>query len=110
MKTSLSQIPLEPAHNSTVPRKRLIRVEEQKGKIATLNYAWLEADMSVKPHIHPDGEEYYFFLKGNGEMLLDKEWFPVKKDDFITVPPQTIHSVRNNHKTKLEFLALRTVI
>jgi mannose-6-phosphate isomerase-like protein (cupin superfamily) len=110
MKKKLKDIATEMTHGNTVFRKRLITMEENKGRLATCNYAWLEKGKQLETHSHPDGEEFYLFLEGNGEMLVSDQWTAVEKDDFVTVPKGSDHSVRNNNAQNLVFITIRTVV
>jgi mannose-6-phosphate isomerase-like protein (cupin superfamily) len=109
IKQHITDIPTEAAHDGTTMRKKLIVTDDNKGKLATYNYAWLEKGKQLTTHKHVDGEEYYFFLEGEGEMLLGKEWFPVRTGDYITVLHDTDHSVKNTGEENLVFMAIRTV-
>lgn len=105
---NLSSIQTEQNHNGTVSLKRLIEQGEEAGRVATLNYAWLESGMSLDPHVHEDGNEYYLFLEGEGQMKIGNETGAVKEDDFVFVPAKQEHSVVNNSKAVLRFITLRT--
>lgn len=109
MRISLDSIPVTFGHNNTVTKKQLILVDQKKGRIATVNYAWLKKGMKVTPHVHVDGEEYYFFLSGRGNMLVGDDWSVVIKNDFIIVPKNMSHSLSNNNDEDLIFLTIRTV-
>lgn len=109
MKKNLNDIKTEMTHSQTVFLKRLITVSENKGKVATFNYAWLEKGKQLETHVHPDGWEFYLFLEGKGEMLVGDNWFPVSKGDFVTIPPKNNHSLKNKHNQPLTFISLRTV-
>ncbi|MEK7592966.1 MAG: hypothetical protein AAB508_06325 [Patescibacteria group bacterium] len=93
IKIHIQDIPTEKTHNGTTFRKRLITTEEQKGRIATSNYAWLTSRNALEPHAHADGEE----------------WFGVAKGDFVTVPKGVMHSLKNFKDEDLIFLTIRTV-
>ncbi len=109
MKKNLKDIITEATHHNTILRKRLITVEENKGSLATCNYAWLEKGKQLEVHSHPDGEEFYLFLEGKGEILVGEKWIPVQKDDFVTIPKGNNHSLKNKNKQDLVFIAIRTV-
>ena len=109
IKQNIKDISTDLAHNNTTFRKRLITQDEHKGKLATYNYAWLESGKALTPHVHDDGEEFYFFLEGSGSMLVGEEWFPVTEGDFITVPHHQVHSVKNDNVNNLVFMAIRTI-
>lgn len=108
-KQNIKDIATDFAHNNTTFRKRLITQDEHKGKLATYNYAWLEPGKTLTPHAHPDGEEFYYFLEGDGVMLIGDEWVSVSAGDFVTVPQQKTHSVKNDNKKNLIFMAIRTI-
>jgi len=110
-KKNINTIEDELIHNATTHRQKLIAHDEHhKGDIATMNYAWLEQGKQLETHSHRDGEEFYFFLEGSGQMLVGKEWFPVIKGDFVTVPVSSPHSLKNNEKEKLIFITVRTLV
>lgn len=109
IKINLKDIETELNHSNTTHIKRLIPAREKKGGIATYNYAWLEKGKQFEVHSHPDGEEFFLFLEGKGEMLIGDKWMPVEKGDFITVPASSNHSAKNNHDETLVFITLRTI-
>ena len=45
-----------------------------------LSSTMLRANQSTNGHTHAGQEEVYFFHKGKGEMEIDGERFPVKKE------------------------------
>jgi mannose-6-phosphate isomerase-like protein (cupin superfamily) len=107
---NIAEIAEEIIHNDTTHRKRLISsVETHRGDIATMNYAWLEPNKQLETHSHPDGEEFYFFLSGTGEMLVGESWHTVRKGDFVTVPVAHAHSLKNTSSDNLVFITIRTV-
>lgn len=106
----IPELPEEFIHKGTTHRKRLIRVDDhKKGDIATFNYAWLEPGKELDLHAHPDGEEYYVFLEGQGQMRVGKDSFPVSPMDFVTIPEHAEHSLKNTGQENLVFLTIRTV-
>lgn len=103
-------IPTELTHQGTTHQKRLITVDEHHtGDITTMNYAWLDPGSQLESHTHPDGEEFYFFLEGTGQILVGTEWLPVKPGDFVTIPAAFTHSLKNTGGINLVFLTIRTL-
>lgn len=45
----------------------------------------------VPPHIHTHEEESYYMLDGSMLMQLGTEECTIKPDDFVHIPPGTIH-------------------
>jgi mannose-6-phosphate isomerase-like protein (cupin superfamily) len=107
---NLASIPSEYGHRNSVLKKKLIDVSENPGRIATMNFAWLGKDMKLEPHKHSDGYEYYFFLEGEGLMLLNNEAINVRKNDFIKVELGMLHSLENHISNRLTFITIRTIV
>ncbi len=108
-KINIADISTTLAHNE-IKRKLLIKPNELKSKIQTVNYAWLEAGERFTPHKHDDCEELYFFLEGEGKMKINDNEFFVKKGDFIVVEIGEWHSVKNESNKKLIFFTLKIKI
>lgn len=107
----IETIPTETTHEGTTQVKRLIPPHGQHpGNVATMNYAWLEPGKQLTQHVHTDGEEFYFFLEGKGQILVGNDWFDVTAGDFVTVPPSHAHSVKNTDSESLVFLTVRTQV
>ena len=109
IKININSLKKESNHLDSVDLVRLIKPNEIDGKVATMNYAWLEIDKTLDPHSHSDGSEFYLFLKGKGKMLVNKDWFEVTPGDFITVSKGLNHSLKNIKKESLEFITLRVI-
>jgi len=107
-KVNVENIPDEQIHNGTVVRKPLIKASQASGRVVTYNFARLVGDNILTPHTHPDGEEYYLFLEGEGEILVGEKWIPVSRGDFVTIPKNTAHSLKNTGPD-LVFTTLRTL-
>ena len=108
-KFNAKDIPITLAHNQ-VPRKALIKVGDLKSKIQTINDACLEPGKGFAPHTHNDGEEIYYFLEGNGEMIINDKKFQVKKGDVVVVEVGESHSLKNPSANKLRFITIRVLI
>lgn len=61
---------------------------------------------SVGAHPHPDDEEYYYVLSGEGEMILDGKPHPVGAGDVAAVFPGGRHALRNVGQAPLRFLVI----
>jgi len=58
----------------------------------------------IEMHEHESKSESYFFIDGKAEMNIGQECLFFKKDDFIIVPPKTLHSIKNIGDVDLCFL------
>ena len=47
----------------------------------------------VDNHSHPTKEEFYFFIKGKAKLTIDNIEYSCKKDTFIKIPKNSIHSL-----------------
>lgn len=56
-------------------------------------------------HAH-DWEHEVFVLEGEGEVKIEGENYPVKKDSVVFVDPGSIHGFRNTGEKMLKFLCL----
>ena len=48
----------------------------------------------VDDHSHPTMEEFYCFTKGKAKLTIDKMEHFCKKDTFIKIPKNSVHSLR----------------
>jgi mannose-6-phosphate isomerase-like protein (cupin superfamily) len=62
----------------------------------------------VKKHKHAYHSEHVYVLEGEGEMLLDKQIFKVKKGDIIFIPENTIHSLKVLSKEPVKVLSVQS--
>ncbi|MFQ5933489.1 MAG: cupin domain-containing protein [Dehalococcoidia bacterium] len=90
---------------------RAYRIHEGEGQIKTRGFfndvsklpikfqMWeLDPGVSEGGHTHEGDnalEEIYYFLKGEGVMLVDGEDVPIQAGDAILVPPGVDHGFRN---------------
>lgn len=109
MKINLKDIPDELSYNG-VPVKRLIRNGQESGRLANVNYVWLEKGVEASTHVHDDSKEFFFFLEGSGTVTLGNKKFSVAKDDFIVVPKGISHAVHNPNQDTLCFISIRITV
>jgi mannose-6-phosphate isomerase-like protein (cupin superfamily) len=55
-------------------------------------------------HYHPETEEIYYILSGEGTMFLGAESLPVSRGDAIAIPPGAVHWIENQGPADLVFL------
>lgn len=55
-------------------------------------------------HFHPQTEEIYYLLEGEGEMRIGDVWQRVVAGDAIAIPPGAVHQIRNMGDQVLKFL------
>jgi quercetin dioxygenase-like cupin family protein len=47
------------------------------------------------PHIHTDGDEFFFVLEGRIEVLFEDAWHPLGPGQFLHVPRGSLHTFQN---------------
>ena len=56
---------------------------------------YLKPGQETKGHSHERQEEVYFFLQGEGEMILGDKRFDVKEGSIVSIPKGKFHKVIN---------------
>lgn len=70
----------------------------------SLAEARLDPGASTTPHYHPQTEEIYYILTGQGRMRIDADERDVAPGDAIAIPPGAVHTIANVGKIPLIFL------
>jgi mannose-6-phosphate isomerase-like protein (cupin superfamily) len=55
-------------------------------------------------HYHPQSEEIYYILRGQGQMHLQQESRTVRAGDAVAIPPGMTHWIENTSSDDLVFL------
>lgn len=69
----------------------------------------LEPGEAPPLHVHPDAEQVFFILEGEGELTVgqvDRQSFPVRPGDFVRTPPGTWHAVRCTGSDPFVYLSI----
>lgn len=68
----------------------------------------LEPGEAPPPHTHPDTEQIFFVLEGEGCLRIGEagEEFPVTPGDVVRIPPSVLHSIEAAGGTRLRYLAV----
>lgn len=77
-------------------------------QVAAAGRTVLEPGSSVGEHGHPDTEELYLILEGEGTASLDGDRFPVKAGDLFVVKAGHAHGLENDSDRPLSFFGLIT--
>ena len=70
----------------------------------SLAEARLPVGASTTPHYHPQTEEIYYILSGEGQMRIAAETQTVGPGDAIAIPPGAEHQITNTGNETLVFL------
>lgn len=90
------------------------RVYEMVGKPAmlggatkhSLGYAVIPPSCSSRLHYHPQAEETYYILKGEGRLVIDGAEHKVRPGDVILISPPERHQIFNEAGEDLEFIVV----
>jgi len=63
----------------------------------------------VHTHVHPNKEQIYFFLEGEGVLELGAEKKVVRPNQFAFIPPHLPHGLHNTGHGQLVFIVITTV-
>ena len=70
----------------------------------SLAEARLPPGASTQLHHHPQTEEIYYMLSGQGRMTIESETRDVGPGDAIAIPPGAVHTISNSGTETLKFL------
>jgi quercetin dioxygenase-like cupin family protein len=76
--------------------------------ILSMGRITLEPGASIGEHTHPDTEDLYLILEGQGVGLLNGERFPLGPGDLFVVKAGGSHGLLNDTKAPLTFLGVLT--
>ena len=93
------------AGDSSLLKEILHPAKQQLNIHYSLAWAMIEPNKKSLPH-KLEYSEVYYILKGHGQMHINNEEMPVKKDDTIYVPPQSTQFIRNIGVDDLVFLCI----
>jgi mannose-6-phosphate isomerase-like protein (cupin superfamily) len=92
------------------PKLRGIRIKslENSGTFEKASVTLVQIDPGgvIEPHSHESNFETAYVISGNGVLTLPDGDLPLGPGDGVTVPPQTIHSLRNTGHQPIEILAV----
>ena len=73
--------------------------------ITYVSLAKLQPGLSYETHSHADHEEIYYIIGGRGRIKIDGEVARFRDGDAIYIPRGALHSITNDGKEMVEFLA-----
>jgi len=100
------------ARNETTPYitadgseiRELLNAQNSSIRNQSLAEATLAPGAVTHRHYHPQSEEVYYILQGQGRMYLEDEERTVNPGDAIAIPPGYKHYIHNTGSTPLVFL------
>ena len=85
------------------PIKIMFNPDTADTRYLTFSVGYFDPGDGLAAHIHPESEEVYYVIKGNGTVYAGEERKPIKveADTAIYIPPKTVHGVENTGSEKL---------
>ena len=83
-----------------------VNLSDCASKIVAIYETTLSSGQSIQPHYHPDAEELYYILSGNGLMHIGDERREVESGDVVYIPPDKVHFISNTSTEDIRFLTL----
>lgn len=84
----------------------LLGIENGSSKNLSIAIVEIMKGCSSEAHIHPDSEEYYFIIEGEGKLVIDGQIRDLKRNDLAKIPKGKVHQIFNNSLTTLKFLCM----
>ncbi len=83
--------------------KRMFNPETAGTKNMTFSVGYFAPGEGLKSHLHPESEEVYYVVRGEGTVHLGEERkpLPIEPDTAIYIPPGKIHGVENSGEDRL---------
>lgn len=75
-------------------------------RIVAIYETTLLRGLTIRPHYHPDAEELYYILAGEGVMHIGNEEREVEAGDVIYIPPEKVHFLQNTSSEEVRFITL----
>ncbi|MDO4285345.1 MAG: AraC family transcriptional regulator [Eubacteriales bacterium] len=90
---------------NTIPSPAETSPEAVGIRLLYATHSRYENDWESAMHTHPFTELFYV-IGGEGFFLVDDEKFPLRKDDFVIVNPNTLHTESSSGNSPLEYVIL----
>ncbi|GEM_PF-3337889 len=83
--------------------KELIDKNQHGGKVSIGVSTW-PARFKGEPHFHSDRDEYFYFLEGDGTLLIGEKEYSVSPNMAVRIPRNTPHTFSWTGKTGLRMV------
>ncbi len=103
IKNNYSTIPHFTTKDSSVIRE-LMHPQQHGNSQQSLAEATVSCGKTTALHKHPESEELYYILSGQGEMTLNEDVFKVIQGDIVCIKPNSSHRIQNTGTVDLVFL------
>ena len=63
--------------------------------------------MASKAHGHSELDETFYFIEGNGIMIIDEKEYDAPKGSVFLVEPKEMHNIRNDSKKSVKIVFIK---
>ena len=97
------------AASPLVARWRLLAATTPGAQFLDFRISTYAPKAYVHTHVHPNKEQIYFFLEGEGVLELGAEKKVVRPNQFAFIPPHLPHGLHNTGNGQLVFIVITTL-
>jgi mannose-6-phosphate isomerase-like protein (cupin superfamily) len=76
------------------------------GRVQMINWAFLAAGKSFRAHYHEDMQEVFILVKGQAQIIVDKESSVLYAGDSVVIPVGSVHSMSNTGENDVEYIVI----
>ena len=80
-------------------------IKDVNGKLIYVSHSRYENDWNSIPHIHPFSELFYV-KDGCGTFLIENKEYPIRKNDFVIINSNVLHTERSSAESPLEYITI----
>ncbi len=96
--------PLTSPHGEVI--RELLGQAAGGGQQHSLAHITLPAGAASLKHYHPQAEESYFILSGQGRLMMEDQQRSLSPGDAVVIPVNAVHQIFNDTDDDLIFLAV----
>jgi mannose-6-phosphate isomerase-like protein (cupin superfamily) len=63
--------------------------------------------MGDKPHGHNEIDESFYFVQGNGVMIIDNKEYDAPEGSVFLVEPKEMHNIKNNSDDEIKIIFIK---
>ena len=100
----LEDIKGEPTAHLSGLKKVFLGNMDTHSQITQFAYGEFRPGEICPSHKHDTMYECFYFIEGNGQYIVGEEVVDLKPGTFLSIPPLTVHELKNNSQETLKFV------
>lgn len=107
--TNISSIvPIPTSHTSGL-KQILCKGFNEKMQVKQIAVGILQKGEVIPPHSHPDMDECYYVLEGEGTFHIDGTTYPATTGAFFNIPARSFHSIECSSSLRFLYSCLMLI-